>query len=64
MKKSPNLLIYAFAIIGLGAVIFGGWALYEKEATHQETQRAFSEPVPSGLPNIFRNASPPPQPHP
>jgi hypothetical protein len=63
VKKIPDSLIYAFAIIGLCAVVYAGWTMYERQVAQDETHRAFSAPVPSGMPDIFRNAPPPPQPH-
>jgi hypothetical protein len=63
VRKIPNSLIYAFAIIGVCAVIYAGWTIYERQVAQKETQGAFSAPVPTGLPDIFRDAPPPPQPH-
>jgi hypothetical protein len=62
VKKIPNSLVYAFAIIGVCAVIYAGWTVYQRQVA-PETRRPLSAPVPPGLPNIFRNAPPPPQPH-
>jgi hypothetical protein len=63
VRKMSTSLIYLFAIIGMCAAIYAGWSIYKRQVAQEDTHRAFSEPVPPGLPDIFRNAPPPPQPH-
>jgi len=64
MKSKMDLLIYLFAAIGLCAVVYGGWHIYQEHVA-LEQQRAFFGSPPSsipGMPDAFHDAPPPHQP--
>jgi hypothetical protein len=57
-------MMMVFALVGVCAVLYGLWHLYQGRVTEEEHHKAFTAPPPSGLPN-FLNATPgapPPQP--
>jgi hypothetical protein len=60
-KQTKNPLIYLLAGIGIAAVIYGGWTIYQRHLAEQRTRQYLSAPVPSGLPNpLFGTPGPPP----
>jgi cytochrome c-type biogenesis protein CcmH/NrfG len=64
MSRRTNPIVVLLVLVGLCAVLYGLWHLYQRQAAQQQHERAFSEPAPSGVPN-FLNATPgapPPQP--
>jgi len=65
--KSPNRqnpLILVLAIIGIGAVVYGLWKLYQRNVAEEQAHAFFSAPTSSGIPDILHknDAPPPPQP--
>jgi P-type conjugative transfer protein TrbJ len=62
MRNTNNRLILAFAVIGVAAVIYGGWYLYEQHTVDEQAKSAFTAPSASGVPDMYHNAPPPPQP--
>jgi hypothetical protein len=57
-------MMMVFALVGVCAVLYGLWHLYQGRVAEEEHHQAFTAPPPSGLPN-FLNATPgapPPQP--
>jgi heme O synthase-like polyprenyltransferase len=62
MKQTKNSILIVFAIIGVCAVLYGAWNLYSRHQASENARQMFSAPAPTGLPDIFHNASPPKQP--
>jgi hypothetical protein len=62
MKQTKETLILAFAIVGLFALIFGGWHLYQQKVAEDQARAFFTAPRPKGLPDLSRDAPPPHQP--
>ncbi|MGH7222628.1 MAG: hypothetical protein ACRELF_05335 [Gemmataceae bacterium] len=62
MKRSKDILILAFAIVGLFALIFGGWHLYQQKIAEDQARVFFTAPPAKGLPDLSKDAPPPPQP--
>jgi hypothetical protein len=57
-----NPFILALAIIGVFAVIYVGWTLYQRE-TAEEQRRAFFSATPApGIPDLSKPEPLPPQP--
>lgn len=65
MKQSKNPLLLVFAIIGVCVVLYGVWLLYRRTITEEQSRAAFTEPAPSGIPDIIHATpgAPPIQPH-
>lgn len=65
MRQSKNTLLLVFAIIGVCAVLYGGWFLYRRTIADEQSRAAFTAPVPSGIPDIIHATpgAPPIQPH-
>jgi hypothetical protein len=64
MTEMKNRLVLFFAIVGICALAYVFWHVYQRHAAAVEHQQRFTAPEPSGLPN-FLNATPgapPPQP--
>jgi hypothetical protein len=60
-KESRNWLVYFLAAIGVAAMIYGSWTIYQKYLAEQQRRYELSAPVPSGLPNpLFATPGPPP----
>lgn len=60
-KQIKNPLIYLLAGIGIAAVLYGGWTIYQRYRAEQHARQYLSAPVPSGLPNpLFGTPAPPP----
>jgi hypothetical protein len=63
MNDTKNALIYALAIIGVCALLYGGWTIYQHYAAQEEAGEFFSAPSPLGLPDpLHAKPHPPPQP--
>jgi len=62
MNGIKNPLILLFAVIGVCAVIYGGWHLYQKHVANEQAKAAFTAPPATGVPDMYYNAPPPPQP--
>jgi hypothetical protein len=62
MKDIKNPLIIVFAIVGACAVIYGGWHMYRQHVADAQSKAAFTAPPASGVPDMYHNAPPPPQP--
>jgi hypothetical protein len=61
--KHQNPIILALAIIGVLAILYGAWTLYQQHAAEEYQRWFFSAPPPSGVPNPLQtNSAPPPQP--
>jgi hypothetical protein len=57
MNTTKNPLILVFAIIGVCAVLYGAWQLYQRHVTENEARCRFSAPISSGVPDLL-HASP------
>lgn len=64
MKSSRKRLVLVLAVVGLCAVVYGGWRIYEGQVAENEKRNFFATPASSasGAPDAFHNAAPPPQP--
>ena len=62
MNSTKRRLILLFAIIGVCAVIYGGWHLYQQHVENEQAKAAFTTPPAKGVPDMYHNAPPPPQP--
>ncbi len=64
MKSTKKRLVLVMAIVGLCAVLYGGWRTYEGQVAENEKRSFFAAPASSasGAPDAFHNAAPPPQP--
>ena len=56
-NKSSNPIVLVFAIIGLCAVVYAMWRLYERHAADSEARARLAAPVSSGVPDLL-HASP------
>jgi hypothetical protein len=57
-------MMMVFVLVGVCALLYGVWHLYQGRVAEEEDRQSFTAPPPSGLPN-FLNATPgapPPQP--
>ncbi len=60
---SKNPLLYLLAGIGVAALVYGGWSIYQRYAAEQYQRSFFSAPASSGLPNpLGATPGPPPPP--
>ena len=65
MKHIKNPLILVFAIIGVCAVLFGGWHLYQQQSRCRAERRlSFSTPAPLRPVRLILSTMPPPPPQP
>jgi hypothetical protein len=64
MQKLRHRLIQGLAFIGICALLYAGWLLYQRQTAEDQRRAFFGAPAstPSGAPNAFRSAPPPPQP--
>ncbi len=62
MKKSRNPLVFAFAIIAVCVLVYASWNLYQRHEANEQAKAAFSAPPAKGIPDMYHNAPPPPQP--
>ena len=64
MKKATNPLIYLLAGVGIAALIYGGWTIYQRHVSDETADARLSSatPVP-GIPDFLgAKPQPPPQP--
>jgi len=60
LKNKPDLL--AFAIIGVCALLYGGWTIHDQHVIEEEQQAIISAPPSAGVSGLFKpSAKPPPQ---
>lgn len=64
MKQLKNPLILLFAVIGVCALLYGGWRFYEQKVAERQARAILTAPPNPGLPNpLFGTpGAPPPQP--
>jgi hypothetical protein len=64
MKSTKKRLVLVLAIVGLCALLYGGWRIFEGQVAENEKRNFFAAPASSasGAPDAFHNAAPPPQP--
>ena len=53
--KEQNPLILAFAIIGVCALLYGGWTLYQQHISRRNSARSFSS---ADMPDVADYSSP------
>ncbi|MGO9605794.1 MAG: hypothetical protein ACLQAT_20810 [Candidatus Binataceae bacterium] len=55
MKKpnQQNPLVLALAIVGVGALVYAGWHLYQRKVAEQEIRALFAAPPPPSIPDIL-----------
>ena len=56
-RKASNPAVVLLAIIGICALLYGAWELYESRASEDQTYERFAAPVSSGVPDLL-HASP------
>jgi hypothetical protein len=57
MKKTKSQLLLALAIIGICAILYGAWHLFQQHTADSEAGGRFAAPVSSGVPDLL-HASP------
>ncbi len=57
MKTSRNPLLIAFAVIGICAILYGAWHMYQQHTADSDARARFAAPVSSGVPDLL-HASP------
>jgi hypothetical protein len=63
MKKIKSPLVYALAFIGLGALLYGAWTIYQNHVAEEQARAFLSAPASPGLPDpLHAKPEPPPQP--
>jgi hypothetical protein len=64
MNKGRNPIVLILAIIGVCAVVYGIWHLYQGKAAEDQARSTLSAPAPSGYPDLLHATpgAPPPQP--
>jgi len=64
MNSTKKRLILVLGIIGVCAVLYGGWRIYQGQIADDQKRNFFAAPASSasGAPDAFHNAAPPPQP--
>lgn len=63
MNEMRKPLILLFALIGVCAVLYGAWHLYEQKLSQEQAHVIMAAPPSSGIPDILhKDAPPPPQP--
>jgi hypothetical protein len=61
VKKIKNRLIVALAIIGVCAVAYGGWHVYQQKVAEKQAQQFFGAPPTSpGMSELYHGHAPPP----
>jgi hypothetical protein len=60
--KGQNPLVLAFAIIGVGALIYAGLTLYQRQVAEDQRREFFSRPPAPGMPDILHATPGPPPP--
>ncbi len=61
-RGTKNPLISVLALVGLCTLVWGAWHLYQNKVAEDERKAFFSSTPPKGLPDLSRDAPPPPQP--
>jgi predicted negative regulator of RcsB-dependent stress response len=60
--RKQNPIVLALAIIGIGAVAYGGWTIYQHHVVEEEQQAIISAPPSTPLSGLFKpSEKPPPQ---
>ena len=60
--KEQNPLVLAFAIIGVCALIYGGWTIYEHHVETEQAQQFFGAPATGPMSGLYQpSTKPPPQ---
>jgi hypothetical protein len=61
--KEENPIVLALAIIGVCAVLYGGWVIYQRHVGEQETQTFFgsASQIPGVAHALKSSPKPPPQ---
>jgi hypothetical protein len=63
MKNITMPLVLLVALVGLCAVLYHAWHVYEQKASESQTHGIVAAPPSSGIPDILhKDAPPPPQP--
>jgi len=63
VKKTRNPLIYFLASIGVAALIYAGWTIYQRRVAEEAARASFSaSPVPGSPDFLGAKPQPPPQP--
>jgi hypothetical protein len=62
VKAIKNPIILFFALIGACVVVYGGWHLYQQHVADEQSKAVFNAPPAKGVPDMYHNAPPPPQP--
>jgi hypothetical protein len=63
MKKTTNPLIYMLAVIGVAALLYGGWTVYQRHVADEAARASFSaSPIPGSPDFLGAKPEPPPQP--
>jgi hypothetical protein len=60
--KGQNPLVRAFAIIGVGALIYASWTLYQRQLADDQRREFFSTTPAPGMPDILHATPGPPPP--
>jgi predicted negative regulator of RcsB-dependent stress response len=60
--KEQNPIVLALAIIGVCALVYGGWTVYQQHVIEQEQRAIISAPPSTPLSGLFKpSEKPPPQ---
>ncbi len=63
MKKTKNASIYFLAGIGIAALLYGGWTIYQRHVADEAARASFSASPAPGSPDFLgAKPQPPPQP--
>jgi hypothetical protein len=64
MKASKNPLIAFVAVIGICAIIYSIWHMYERESLRARERAMFAAPAAPGVPDVIHASPGPPPPQP
>ncbi len=60
--REQNPIVLALAMIGVCALLYGGWTIYHKHVIEEEQQQIISAPPSAGVSGLFKpSTKPPPQ---
>jgi hypothetical protein len=61
--KEQSPIVLALAIIGVGALLYGGWIIHQRQTAEQEAQTFFGAPaqIPGVADALKSKPKPPPQ---
>ena len=60
--KEQNPIVLALAIIGIIAVLYGGWMVYQQHVATEQTQTFFGAPPQGAAAGLYQpSKQPPPQ---